>query len=144
MMQTHVTVASMITTLSPKIKNWILLTITASTLVLSSGCVLLVGAAAGAGTVAYTRGDLKSLESATLDKVYNASIKGLEELEFKVTLKEKDALGAKIIARGANDRKVQVNLKRKSEAATELSIRVNTFGDEAASVMIHERIVKKL
>jgi hypothetical protein len=47
----------------------------------------------------------------------------LKDLEFPVTSQTKDALSAEFTARNASDKKIVVELKRISDAATEVSMR---------------------
>lgn len=110
------------------------------------GCVaaLLVGGGAGAGTVAYLKGELKSTEEASIDRTWEAAQKAMEDLEFVVTSKEKDAFSAKLIAYRVNDKKIEINFQKASEKTTEVRIRAGVFGDESLSLMILERIRKRL
>jgi hypothetical protein len=101
-----------------------------------------VGGAAGAGTVAWVRGELKALEDVTLDRAWPAAKQAMSDLEFMVTKSEKDAFEGKLVARGAGDKKIVVSLKKESDAVTEIRIRVGTFGDEAMSRKILETIKK--
>jgi hypothetical protein len=111
--------------------------------VAASGCVLFVaGAAAGAGvgTYAYVNGDLEASEAVQFDKAWNASLAAMKDLDYSVTAKQKNALEAKLAARGAGDKKVQVKLKKTSDTVTQINIRVGTFGDETLSRQILEKI----
>jgi len=114
------------------------------TAVFIQGCVAVAAAGLGAGTVAYVKGDLKALEAANLDKVYKATEKALDELEFSVTKKTKDVLSAVIVARDAANKKITIKLSAVEEDATKISIRVGTFGNETKSRMIYEQIKKYL
>lgn len=89
------------------------------------GCVaaLLVGGGAGAGTVAYLKGELKSTEEASIDRTWEAAQKAMEDLEFVVTSKGKDAFSAKLVAYRANDKKIEINFQKASEKTTEVKIR---------------------
>jgi hypothetical protein len=111
----------------------------------SYGCAaLVVGGAAGAGTVAYVRGELKAVEDVTLDHAWPAAKQAMSDLEFAVTSAEKDAFHGELVARGAGDKKIVVKLERQSDAVTEIKIRVGTFGDEAMSREILETIQRHL
>jgi hypothetical protein len=78
---------------------------------LSSGCaLLLVGAAVGAGTVVYVRGELKSADEVSLSRAWSAAQNAMSELQFKVTSQEKDALAGKIEALRMDSTKVTVRL----------------------------------
>jgi hypothetical protein len=110
---------------------------------LGGGCaVALVGA--GAGTVAYIRGDLEAMLDDDINSAYQASLKSLEQLEIAPTSKVKDALTAKIIGRDADDKKITIRLTSTAEGLTKLSIRIGLIGNETKSRIIYERIKKNL
>lgn len=128
-------------------KNLLLIMLLGINLLFSSGCAavaLVAGGGAGAGAVAYVRGELKSTEEAPIDKTWQAVQKAIEELEFLVTSQQKDAFSANLIVRTAADKKIEINLQRVSEKLTEVRIRVGIFGDESLSRLILERIKKHL
>jgi hypothetical protein len=108
------------------------------------GCMLAVVGAGAAGTVAYVRGDLQTVESADIDAVYKAVLKAIDELELSVTQKTKDAMSAKVIARDAQDKKITIKLSATAEGTTKLSIRVGLFGSETKSRLIYDGIKKYL
>jgi hypothetical protein len=112
-----------------------------------TGCLLLVAggaAAAGAGTYAYVSGDLKGTESASLDRVWTATQAAVTELQLPITSRQKDALGARLLARTSSDKKVDIRLKKLTDTSTEIRIRVGTWGDESVSRLILEKIKKRL
>src|SRR5262245_26506581 len=103
-------------------------------LVLHTGCAALLiggGAAAGIGGYAYAKGDLNATHNASMTKVWDATLKAMKELEYPVTVQAKDALEAHVVARNAEDKKIDIKLKELPNDATEIKIRVGTFGDEA-------------
>lgn len=111
------------------------------------GCVAAAitgGVAAGAGTVAYLKGELKSLEDANIDRVWRATEGAVNELNFIVTNKVKDAVSAKLDALTAVNKSVHITLKRKTDSLTEITIRIGTFGNEQLSRLILEKIQKRL
>jgi hypothetical protein len=107
------------------------------------GCVI-AAVGAGAGTVAYVRGDLQTVESKSLDDVYEAAEKAIKELGLNVTKKTKDAMSATIVARDAQDKKITIKLSASTEETTKLSIRIGVFGSETKSRRIYEEIKKNL
>jgi hypothetical protein len=110
---------------------------------LSGGCaVALVGA--GAGTVAYIRGDLEAMLDDDINSAYKASLKSLEQLEIAPTSKVKDALTAKIVGRDADDKKITIKLTSTTDGLTKLSIRIGLIGSETKSRIIYEQIKKNL
>ncbi len=107
------------------------------------GCaVALVGA--GAAGYGYVRGELKADLTGSVDSAYNATVKALDKLGLPVISKEKDALGAKVVARNVEDKKVGIKLKRVSEKITEVRIRIGIFGDQTQSIAIMDEIKKYL
>ena len=116
-------------------------------MLICSGCVgalVVGGVAAGAGVVAYVRGDLEVTRQEDLTIVYNASYKTLEELEITITHFEKDALSAVLIGYGADNKKIVIKMKRLENDYTKLTIRVGTFGNETMSQIIYDKIRKNL
>ncbi len=107
------------------------------------GCVV-AAVGVGAGTVAYVRGDLQTVESKSLDDVYEATEKAIKELGLNVTKKTKDAMSATIVARDAQDKKITIKLSATTEETTKLSIRIGVFGSETKSRRICEEIKKNL
>jgi len=117
-------------------------------LVVNSGCpAIFVGAAAGgaagAGTVAYIGGELKSIEEVSLNRAWKATERAMRDLDFRITDKAKDALDAQLKASGADGKKIEVALKSISKSRTEIRVRVGTFGDESLSLQILDTIKKR-
>jgi len=109
-------------------------------MLLLQGCVVAAVGLGAAGTIAYARGDLQALESESIDELYEATLKALEELELLPTSKNKDALGAEIITYDAQDKKITIRIKSTAEGTTKLSIRVGVFGSETKSRLIYQKI----
>jgi hypothetical protein len=119
-------------------------------LFLTAGCLapLVVGAAVGAGAgvagYAYVNGELKSTESAPLDRAWTGTLAAMKDLEFPIVSQQKNAVQADLTVRNASDKKTTIQLKKVTEGATEIRIRVGTFGDESLSRVILEKIKKRL
>ena len=109
-----------------------------------SGCVLLAVGAGAAGSVAYVKGDLEAVEAKKLDVVYEATQKAMKQLELNVSSAPKDAMSATITARDAQDKRIRVKLAASTKDSTAISIRYGTFGDEAKSQMIYDKIKENL
>jgi hypothetical protein len=109
-----------------------------------SGCLIVAAGAAGAGTVAYVRGDLQ----ATLDAGYEESLRatrgGLERMKYSIISDRSDALAGEFVARTALDKKVQVRVTKESDALTKIRIRVGVFGDEEISRSLLDAIKARL
>jgi len=114
-----------------------------ASLVLITGCAAVVvgaGAGAGVGAYAYSKGEMKSVEAASLDKVYNAVEKTVTEMNFVVESKSKDYLVAEVICKGAGDKTIKIKLKFVTDKTTEVRIRVGFWGDENFSYQILKKI----
>jgi phage-related tail protein len=108
---------------------------------LLTGCAaLLVGAAAGAGGVAYVQGELKVTESVSLAVAQRAAEKALTDLKLGIQKRQADGLSGVLEARTAGDQKITVKTKRIADKSTEIGIRVGVLGDEAKSRQILNRI----
>jgi hypothetical protein len=107
---------------------------------LQTGCVAVAAAGAGAGAIAYVRGELSDTLEANLDRSVRASNAAITRLQFAKVSERKDALNAVIIARTAEDKKVEIRLIKIAEKSTEVKIRVEVFGDEMISRAVLEQI----
>jgi hypothetical protein len=116
------------------------LALAATILVLASGCAVVVAGAAGAGTVAYIRGELDATLNERYDRVISASNDAVEKLELARISEAKDVFSAVIIARTAEDKKVRIKLTKEGEKMTKVQIRIGIFGDEEKSRAILDRI----
>ncbi len=107
---------------------------------LGAGCAaVVVGGAAGVG-VAYSMGSLKSVENTTVEKAYIAAQAALKDLEFRETMVSKDAVEAKVEGETSSDKTVTIHIAHVTDQATEIRIRVGTFGDEKLSRLIFEKM----
>jgi hypothetical protein len=116
----------------------------AGALSFQTGCLVAAAGAAGAGTVAYLRGELSSTLDAPYENAVRASNRGLQALEFAKISENKDALTAILISRTADDKKVEVKVTKVTESTSRVQIRVGIFGDEALSLTVLERIKEHL
>ena len=106
-----------------------------------TGCAaLLVGAAAGAGGMAYSQGELRNTESVALADAHKAAERAVKDLKFAVIKSQVDGLAGVIEARTASDQKVTIKTKQVAAKSTEVRIRVGLLGDEAASRQVLSRM----
>ena len=110
----------------------------------ATGCIALAVGAAGVGGYAFYKGELKSTESATLDRLWRATRSAAQELQLVVTEERKDGLSAELNAQGADGKPISVNLRRVADQATELRIRVGHLGSESQARQIREAIERQL
>lgn len=111
--------------------------------VFQSGCVV-AAVGAGAGAVAYIRGELEATLDSSLNVAVKATNRAIGQLEFAKVSEKKDALSANLIARTAQDKKVEIDLIKVGDKVTKVKIRVGVFGDEAVSMAILEKIKQGL
>jgi len=111
---------------------------------LMQGCVAAVvggaAAGAGAGSVAYIKGELHSTESVSFDRAWSAAKSAMNDMGFVITDEDKDAVKGKILALGVDNKKVRVEFSREAMYVTKLKIRVGTFGNEKVSRLILDKI----
>ncbi len=124
------------------IKQVISVSLVAVSAFLFTGCVaaLVVGAAAGAGSVVYVKGELKTTEAISLDQAYQAAESGLKDLDLLAEAKEKDTLNGGMEAQGVGDKRIWIKLHNVSKDVTEMRIRVGVFGDQVYSQKIYDAI----
>lgn len=103
------------------------------------GCIV-AAAGAGAGAVAYVRGELEANLNSDYSKVVESARRSIKELEFAKVSENKDALKAVLIARTAMDKKVDITIINSGKKLTNIKIRVGLFGDEALSIAILDKI----
>jgi hypothetical protein len=111
------------------------------------GCFLLLlgsGAAVGAGAVAYSHGELVSVEPAKFEPTWDGVQEAVRDLGLVVTDQHKEPDAASLDARTADNEEVTIHLSAKSVTATEIRIRVGTFGNEALSRVILEKIKRNI
>lgn len=112
--------------------------------VLGTGCALLVGAGAGAGAIAYIKGEsirtydfpIKDVSAAT-QKAF--SVLGITPSETNVGEIESTFEGTM-----KDESKVSIKLTSKAQKTTEARVRVGRIGNETASQRIHDEILKNL
>ena len=127
-----------------QIRKFVLSCLLAASVVVLQGCLVVAVGAGAAGTVAYVKGDLETVESANIDKVYDATLHAMDRMKLPIIAKTKDAMTAKITSRDAQDKKVTITLTAAADRSTKITIRVGTFGDQSKSVLIYDEIKKGL
>jgi uncharacterized protein YpuA (DUF1002 family) len=110
-----------------------------------TGCAgVLIGGAAGAGTMAYVRGELRDQLRASPAETREAIREALRDLELETTREEADRLSGTFKARTGGDKDVTIYYKRIESDITEIRIRIGTFGDEDLSRTILRKIEDNL
>ncbi len=111
----------------------------AAALAILPGCIV-AAAGAGAGAVAYVRGELDTTLTTDYSKVVESVRDSIKQLEFAKVSDNKDALKAVIVARTALDKKVEITITNTGKKLTNIKIRVGLFGDEQLSMAVLDKI----
>lgn len=82
-------------------------------------------------------------ENVSLDQAWSATQSAIKDLEFTVVNQQKDALAARLTARTALDKKIEINLKKITENLTEVRVRAGSFGDQNLSYTVVQAIQKR-
>jgi hypothetical protein len=102
------------------------------------------GAGAGAGAVAYVRGELEAPLDANFDRALRASQKTIEQLKFAKVSEKQDALVATLVARNADDKRIEIRVESQGANRATVKIRVGILGDESLSMTILDKIKASL
>lgn len=111
---------------------------------LSTGCVAIVAGGAAAAGTAYALGDLEFYVDAPARQVGAAIIAGGRDVGLSYISGAGDELTGKYLFRTADDQKVTITYKRKSDIFITVSIRVGNLGDEVLSRRISKAIQQRL
>jgi hypothetical protein len=103
-----------------------------------------VGAGAGAGTVAYVKGELKTKLNHSTTRTYQATLKALNELKLPILERQDDAIVATVKSQFADEKNITVKIKAVTDTTCEIGIRVGEFGDQTRSQKILDTIKKHL
>jgi hypothetical protein len=103
-----------------------------------------VGAAAGAGAVYWVEGTLRTTLGHPIRQVHDATLEALKNLGAGVPIDKTEAFNGEIEATLAGGNNVSIGLKAISSSATEVTIRVGTFGDRDQSDMVLHAIETRL
>ena len=110
-----------------------------------SGCAaLLLGGAAGAGSVVYVKGQLKEDIAVNVTAVHGASISALKNLNLPIIEDNYDKLSARIKSRFASGEDVWIDIESITTESSRITIRVGILGDQNKSRQILDGIHKYL
>jgi hypothetical protein len=111
------------------------------------GCVLLAvgaGAAAGAGTAAYLKGELQTTYAASLDQTWEAVQDALKDLNYRIVSSRKDDPEGELEAKRIGEDTVKIHVMISGQGTTLVKIRVGVFGNETESRAINSKIASRL
>ena len=124
-------------------KKWIVAVMAVGVIITQTGCLFMMAAGAGAGTVMYTRGDLETSSAKPMAEVYKAVEESCKEMDFEIYKHEQKEFSGLIVC-NSDFGKVEFKMKSTSPQETHLSIRVGTFGDKGASQLILNKLKPKI
>lgn len=113
----------------------------------TTGCVVLVAGAAAGGGVSYVANELRVNEPVNIDKAWSAARHALDDVRYIMLSEHADATYAIWKGRNALDQPVVVTLKRLSDKATEIRIRVGTVStaqNRAAADLVYSKLKARL
>jgi len=98
----------------------------------------------GADAAVYSNMKLHAVANEDLTAVYNASVKAIETLELDITESAKDVFSARVLAKGADGKKVAIVITPREDGMTALKIGVGAVGNRVRSERIYDLIKKNL
>ena len=121
-----------------KMKSWgILMAFLMTVTTTSSGCFwLVVGAAAGAGTYAWVKGELTKNYNVSADRLHTAAIKGLKKIGTPIREDIHDRLSAKIASEFSDGAGISIKIEAVTEKAAKITVRIGALGDKTRSEMV--------
>ncbi len=110
-----------------------------------TGCTMMGGASdAGEASVDYVMGIFKADIQATPTRIAEATKRAFEVYAIKVQEYRTTELDAIITGYTATEKKIEVLVKRESDAVSELSIHIGMMGEETFSHLLYEEIKRQL
>lgn len=81
-------------------------------------------------------GEAYTIASSSLDKAYEGSIRAINSLQFKIEKQAKDALKGVLTARTADNKTVSIDLTKKSDAITAISVSAGPLEQTLAKTVL--------
>ena len=110
----------------------------------SSGCLLAVGAGAGAGGVVYYKGNLKETLPHSSNAVFDASLKALSDEALLVDSQKQDPYRGEIKSEYPDGKNIWITITALGHDTCELKIRVGAGGDQKRANQLLVRIKEHL
>lgn len=113
-----------------------------------SGCAaLVVGAAAGGATVSYVNNELQATEPVSLERVWKATLRAVQDAGYVRVSERQDARQALWKGENALGQPVVVRLQRMGDDSTRVVVRVGTVStaqNREAAMDLYNRIKARL
>ncbi|MBI3988028.1 MAG: tol-pal system protein YbgF [candidate division NC10 bacterium] len=98
----------------------------------------------GAETISYAQGELRQTYPASMERVWDAALAALRDMQFTIKGTRKDATGGLIEATRADGMPVRVAVAMAGADRTMLAIRVGALGNKETSQFINARIAEAM
>ena len=109
------------------------------------GCAaVVVGAAAGVGTAYWLGSKMTQDVNVPLERAARAAKRGLESLKLPINREMTSAEAAQYVSQYPDGRTVWVDVKKTTDAASRIEVRVGTTNDKEATTKILNAIKKHL
>ena len=108
------------------------------------GCLLLAGAAGGAGTAAWLSGKLVQEVNYPLETSLNASKRALSALRLNVEKETVKDEVAQVISNYTDGRTIWIDVHRISDSSSRIAVRVGAVSDKEAARKILDKILAYL
>ena len=109
-----------------------------------SGCPLILAGGAGAGGMAYYKGELKAELNGTPPQVIQATERAFEDLIWNKIAASASATDGKAEAKTATGKEISVTVTQKTATISAIAIRVGVMGDETLSRTLLDKIKAQL
>lgn len=109
-----------------------------------AGCLVLAGAAGGAGTAIWLGGKLSQQVDASYERTINAAKSALKSLRFDITKFTKEDAVTQIKSKYTDGREIWIDVRKITEDSSKVEVRVGATGDKEAASKILERIERYL
>lgn len=109
-----------------------------------AGCLLLLAGAGAATGIVYANGKLEGYTKADVEKTAVAAKGVLEDLKCMIVTYHASKVDGEVTGRSPDDRVYNVEIRYDTDTSSRIFIRVGSFGDEALSRMVLQRIQERL
>ena len=128
-----------------KARMFVVISLITGFAVLGAGCAgLIIGAGAGAGAIAYIKGESIRTYDFPMKSVAAATQKAFSKLGITPSESNVGEIESTFEGTMKDESNVSIKLTSKAEKTTEAKIRVGKIGNETASQRIHDEILKNL
>jgi len=125
-------------------KEVLLPVVAAAAVFLLVGCNAMRSGGGATEAMANMKGDVTELLDAPLTSSVEAAASAFSTLQFAKIDQSSDLLGARLIGKTFQGKKVIVLLRKVTDSHTEVAIRVGVFGDKFISRQVFDEIQKAL